>query len=79
MVTHMRPVEYNWVNAETPTVNPGFKEIGVIAQEMEAVLPNVVKTGEEDTIKRVAYDRLVAVLIGAVKELKAEVDALKRA
>jgi hypothetical protein len=78
MVTHMRPVTYNWIDETRTKVNPAEKEIGVIAQEMEMVLPNIVAT-DADGMKRVAYDRLVAVLIGAVKDLKAEVDALKRA
>jgi hypothetical protein len=46
------------------------------------VIPNIVRTTQGDGLddkKVVAYDRLVALLVGAVKELKAEVDALKRA
>jgi hypothetical protein len=81
IVSQIRPVFYNWVD-ERPTVNPGHKELGFIAQELEAVIPNVVATsatGELPDQKRVAYDRLVSLLVGAVKELKAEVDALKRA
>jgi hypothetical protein len=79
MVDQIRPVYYNWVD-ERPTINPGHKEIGFIAQELEAVLPNVVATVSTETYadqKRVAYDRLVSLLIGAVKELKAEVVSLK--
>ena len=49
---------------------------GVIAQEVEAVLPEVV---EEDSrgIKTVAYGNMVGLLIEAIKELKAEVEELK--
>lgn len=49
---------------------------GVIAQEVEAVLPEVV---QEDShgIKTVAYGNLVGLLIEAIKELKAEVEELK--
>ena len=57
---------------------PGVRKTGVIAQEVERVLPEVVKTSEEgDQIKSVAYANMVGVLIEAVKELKAEVDQLK--
>jgi hypothetical protein len=79
IIDHLRPVEYNWVDGR-PTINPGHKELGFIAQELEAVCPNVVKTEATEELadmKRVAYDRIVAVLVAAVKELKAEVDALK--
>jgi hypothetical protein len=47
---------------------------GVIAEEVEAVLPEVVKDGK---YKSVAYGNIVGVLIEAVKELKEEVTSLK--
>ena len=49
---------------------------GVIAQEVEAVLPEVIS---EDNlgIKNVAYGNMVGLLIEAIKELKSEVDDLK--
>ena len=48
---------------------------GVIAQEMEKVLPEVVLNNEE--YKSVAYGKIVGVLIEAIKELKKEVETLK--
>ena len=51
------------------------KGIGVIAQEIEKVLPEVVHDGE---YKSVAYGNIVGVLIEAIKELKKEVDQLKQ-
>ena len=52
------------------------RHVGVIAQEVEAVLPEAVWDGEEG-IKNVAYGNMVGLLIEAVKELKAEVEELK--
>ena len=52
-------------------------DVGVIAQEVEKVLPQVVAT-RKDGIKAVKYDRIVALLIEAVKELKKEIDELKK-
>ena len=49
---------------------------GVIAQEIEKVLPEVVETTDEGT-KSVAYGNMVGLLIEAVKELKQEVEDLK--
>lgn len=49
---------------------------GVIAQEVEKVMPHAVKTGHEGT-KLVDYLQLIAPLIEAAKELKTENDALK--
>jgi hypothetical protein len=69
---------------ERETINPGHKELGFLAQELEEFLPAVVNTsssseGAVPNMKSVAYDRVVALLCAAVKELKSEVEALKRA
>ena len=53
----------------------GKASTGVIAQEVQKVVPEVVHTGEE--YLSVAYGNLVGVLIEAVKELAEEVEALK--
>lgn len=52
------------------------EHIGVIAQEVERVLPQVVKT-HSDSLKSVAYGNLVGVLIEAIKELEARVAELE--
>ena len=52
----------------------GKSGVGVIAQEMQKVLPEVVADGE---YLSVAYGNIVGVLIEAIKELKAEIEALK--
>ena len=54
----------------------GERGLGVIAQEVEKVLPEVVLEGEE--YKSVAYGNIVGVLIEAVKELTKEVEELKK-
>jgi hypothetical protein len=56
--------------------------VGVIAQEMEKVLPQVVMDAERDVddeyeIKSVAYGNIVGVLIEAIKEQQAQIDELK--
>lgn len=57
----------------------GLPSVGVIAQEMEEVVPEVVMTGKDPLgLKSVAYANLVGILIEAIKELSAEVDALKQ-
>ncbi len=55
----------------------GRKEIGVIAQELELVLPELVVT-KENGFKTVDYARLVVPLIEAVKELSARVEELEK-
>ena len=49
---------------------------GVIAQEVEQVLPEVVSTDEQG-FKSVAYGNLVGLLVEAIKEQQAEIDELR--
>jgi hypothetical protein len=53
-------------------------EVGVSAQEVEAVLPEIIqKAPISAEFKTLDYAKLVPLLIEAIKELKSEVDALK--
>ena len=50
----------------------------MIAQEVESLgLPGLTTTRENGT-KAVRYEKLIPVLIEAIKELKAEIDILKK-
>ena len=70
-VDAIRGVTYNKV--EDPD---GIRYMGVIAQELQEVLPEVVAEGEDGSLA-VAYGNIVGVLIEAVKELRAEIKELK--
>ena len=77
-VSKLRGVEYTWNN----TSRKGQKDIGVIAQEVEEVIPEIVREKKMSLVdgekyKTVDYEKLTAVLIEAVKELKEEVEELK--
>jgi hypothetical protein len=52
-------------------------EAGVIAQEIREVLPEAVTT-RDDGYMAVRYEQLVPLLIEAIKDLKAEINELKR-
>ena len=65
-VMNMRGVSY---------IKQAEKGIGVIAQEVEKVLPEVVTDGE---YKSVAYGNIVGVLIEAIKEQQKQIDELKK-
>jgi len=77
-VSQLNGVYYNWTKEalEKNKHLVDVKEVGVIAQEVEAVLPEIVATREDGT-KAVKYDRLCALLIESVKELKKEIEELK--
>jgi hypothetical protein len=66
-VSALRGVNFDWKAT-------GEKSMGVIAQEVEAVIPEVVATDEEGG-KAVNYQAMVGLLIEAVKELQEKVDA----
>ena len=52
------------------------RHAGVIAQEVEKVLPEVV-SNDSRGIKNVAYGNIICLLIEAIKELKIEIEKLK--
>ena len=73
-VCKLRGVTYNRIDIE----NYGDRHMGVIAQEVEKIIPEVVKTDKsKEKIKSVAYGNMVGLLIEAIKDLKNEVDELK--
>ena len=51
-------------------------DVGVIAQEIEEVLPEVVET-REDGYKAVDYKKIVPLLIEGIKDLQKQIDELK--
>ena len=71
-VLNLRGVTYNRIDIENEP-----RQTGVVAQEVEEVLPEVVNTDEETGIKSVAYGNMVGLLIEAIKEQQQEINNLK--
>ena len=72
-VCAMRGVTFNRIDNEN-----GGRQMGVIAQEVQEIVPEVVKVNDdEDNTLSVSYGNLVGVLIESIKELKAEINELK--
>jgi hypothetical protein len=67
---------YDW--KEENKVEHGYEgnDVGVIAQEIEAVLPQLVQT-RESGFKAVKYDKLVALLIEGIKEQQLQIEQLR--
>jgi hypothetical protein len=68
VISQLRGVNFRWKQNDEQSV-------GVIAQELEQVLPQLVATSDN---KSVNYNGLIGVLIEAVKELSAEIEELKK-
>lgn len=68
IVSNLRGVNFTWKKNGAPSV-------GVIAQEVEKVLPQLVTSGDPKTVN---YDGIIGVLIEAIKELKDEINNLKK-
>jgi hypothetical protein len=60
---------------EFTRIDGGAKEIGVIAQEVEQIIPQVVS--ESDGYKSVAYGNVVGLLIEAIKDQQKQIEELK--
>ena len=72
-VAQLRGVEFDWNDKQTTYEG---HDIGVIAQDVEKVLPELVQT-RDDGYKAVKYEKIVGLLIEAIKDLQDEVKALK--
>ena len=66
---------FDW-NEEKQNIYKG-RDYGVIAQEIETVLPELVNTREDTGYKAVKYDKLVPLLIESIKELQKQIEELK--
>jgi hypothetical protein len=74
-VNQLNGYEFDWIPMVGIHENEGH-DIGVIAQEVEKVFPEIVTT-RDNGYKAVKYEKLTAVLIEAIKELSNEVKELK--
>jgi len=74
-VNSIQGIEFDWIEKEKVHGNSGH-DVGVIAQEIEKVLPDVVTT-RESGYKAVKYEKIVPLLIEAIKELTNEINELK--
>jgi uncharacterized coiled-coil protein SlyX len=75
----LRPVRFDWRHSEFP--DKAFErapQLGLIAQEVEAVLPEVISTNAQG-YKSVRYGAIVPVLAGALHELEVRLAAAETA
>ena len=70
-VLQLRPVSFNWKE-----YNPTETQYGFIAQEVEAIIPEIVNEDSEG-YKNIK-DAYVPILVNAIKELQNQIDQMKR-
>jgi hypothetical protein len=69
VIKSLRGVSFRWKDNDT-------KNIGLVAQEVEQILPEVVK--EDLGLKSINYSSIVGVLVEAIKEQQTEIEILKK-
>lgn len=69
VISKLNGVKFTWKDT-------GERSYGLLAQEVEKILPEVVKE-RSDGIKGINYSNIIAVLIESIKELKQEIQSLK--
>ena len=71
IVNSLRPVTFDWKKKDKKN------DIGLIAEEVYKILPNIVGVDEKNKPSGLDYGKLTTILIQAVKELAVEVERLK--
>ena len=74
-VQQLKGVTWDW-NDNADELQKSLPNVGVIAQDVEKVLPQLVKD-RDNGFKGVDYDKLVGLLIEAVKDQQTQIDELK--
>jgi len=75
-VSQLNGYEFDWIAKEGIHENEGH-DIGVIAQEVEKVMPEIVQT-RDNGYKAVKYEKIVPLLIESIKEQQKQIDELKK-
>jgi len=79
VINKLKPVSFNW-NKKSKELNPNKddnKQYGLIAQDVEKVIPSLVHTIYNE-YKSVDYQQLISILVSSVQEQQREIDELKQ-
>ena len=79
IIDKLRPVSFKW-NDKAKELNPNKNNklnYGLIAQEVEEVIPSIVHPIYNGEYKSIDYIQLIAILIQSSKEMRKEIDRLK--
>jgi hypothetical protein len=70
-IFNLRPVTFDW--KET-----GVKDFGLIAEEVNEYLPELVKKNEEGIVEGIKYSKLTSLLIDVVQKQQIQIDSLQK-
>jgi len=76
-VLNLRPISFDYKNEPKPLKDKKLKNIGLVAQEVETIVPEVVSFSEVGKIKMINYDMLIPILIKAIQEQQATIESLQ--
>ena len=71
MVLNLRPVSFDWKDT-------GEKDFGLIAEEVNEYLPELVKKDELGEVEGIKYSKLTSLLIKAVQDQQQQIDKLTK-
>jgi Chaperone of endosialidase len=72
-VMKLKPVSYNWIDVNSPE-----NKIGLLAQQVKKIIPEVITGNEKVEKLGMNYAEMVPVLINAIKELNIEINELEQ-
>jgi len=75
-ISQINGVEFDWIEDEPVHGNKGH-DVGVIAQEIEQILPEIVQT-RESGMKAVQYDKMIPLLVECIKDQQKQIEELKQ-
>ena len=75
-IEQLNPVYYNYKNDNPINLPSDEKYVGLIAQEVQKVIPEAVGNYQDDYLS-VNNDPIIWTMLNAIKDLKAEIEELK--
>tara|TARA_R100000005_G_C4979681_1_gene189817 strand:+ start:109 stop:540 length:432 start_codon:yes stop_codon:yes gene_type:complete len=75
-VNQLTGYEFDWNEQSHEIQQEKGHDVGLVAQEVEKVLPEVIQI-REDGIKAVAYDKVIPLLVESIKELTRRIEELE--
>ncbi|WP_207420527.1 tail fiber domain-containing protein [Desertivirga brevis] len=73
-ITQLQPVSYNWLDPKLSAK----KQIGLIAQDVKSIIPEIVQGDEDKGKLSINYTELIPVLINAIKEQQQKIDSQQK-